>query len=102
MEHQDLLDRFTEKARALVDAAVARTEEQFPDEPFPVRPSYRRAVFRQYKELKSSLEKVWSELMADRADDEEVSLQHGYARLEKQYLREFGLRTQKREVRIVD
>ena len=100
MEQKDFLDLFAEKARALVDEAVTKTESGFPEEKYPVRPPYRRAVYRRYRKLKQAMCGAWDELTAGSAEGKLAALQHGYARLEKQYLREYGLRTQKREEKV--
>lgn len=98
---EDLLDYFTEKARSLVDEAVAKTEQKFPDEGFPVRPPYRRAVYRRYRKLQQAMCGAWETLTAGSPGAaEDPALLHGFGRLQKQYLREYGLRTQKKEEKV--
>ena len=101
MSNQDLLDQFTEKVRTLVDEAVVKTQAKFPDEKFPVRPPYRRAVYRRYRKLKQAMQEIWNELAENRpGNSEDLALQHGFERLQKQYLREYGLRTQKNDEKV--
>lgn len=97
---QDLLDQFTDEARSLVDEAVDKTEQNFPKESYPVRPPYRRAVYRRFRKLKQAMNEAWKGLVAGAGSEETPALHHGYTRLEKQYLREYGVRTQKKEKKV--
>lgn len=102
MPEQDLLDRFAEKARRLVDKAVDKVEGKFPEERYPVRPPYRRAVYRRFRKLRQALHDAWEALAKEEGIEITPAFEHGYARLEKQYMREYGLRTQKKEEKTLD
>lgn len=96
---QPILDAFTEKARPLLEEAVRKVAAKFPDESYPVRPPYRRAVFRRYKKLKQKLEAACAEVLEETPGEESNVVQGDIARMIGLMLREYGLRTQKKDMK---
>ncbi len=84
-------------AEKIIADQVAVMAEQFPDETYPVRPPYRRAMYEHLMIIVDELNGQMEELLAEAPDEADEVLKEKLMHLQESYEQEFVRQVRKEE-----
>lgn len=82
-------------AEKVVDEHVRAIQQEFPDERYPVRTPYRKAVYNHLLQIVDDLVREMDELLEESPDETDDELKACLSSLQEEYERDFSTRTRK-------